>query len=176
MTMKPTPQKRRRAAVRTCLAAMLFGVLGLFVTACINTNGPQISSNYILPKVMKDPSCVTRDVALPKEYDHVSSTVQPLRLTLINVKKPVSGTSYRAFLNKPDATKDTPVADPHCLGSISFYGTANENDFVFDAGRTLEKLRQDAAYKPSETVTVTLVPTVGGEPIQLDDARLVVPN
>lgn len=168
MTMKLLSQR--------CQLAVMFVALGLFSTACQTTNGSRAQADRMSYKAMKNPSCLTRDVTLPKEYDHASSAAQPLRLTLINVKKPTNGTSYRAFLNKPDADADTPAADPHCLGSFSFFGPANENDFVLDAGRTLATLRQDAAYKPSETVTVTLVPVEGGEAVQLDDVRLVVPN
>jgi len=176
MTMKPPAQTCRRDALRTCLVAGMLGALGLFGAGCSTPGGSHAHSDHMLSKAVKHPSCVTRAVPLPDEYDHGSSAAQPLRLTLINVKKPTSGTSYRAFLNKPDATTATPAADPHCLGSISFFGPAPENDFVLDAGRTLDKLRQDAAYKPAETVSVTLVPADGGEAVQVDELRLVVPN
>jgi len=149
----------------------------LLTMACDTFKGPGQRTSTSLYKAMNDPSCVTRDVTLPKEYDHASSDKQSLRLTLVNVKTPTAAdTSYRVFLNKPDATGTTPATDPHCVGSISFFGSAPENDFVLDAGRTLDGLRQKAAYKAAEKVTVTLVPVDGGEPVQLEQMQLVIPN
>jgi len=172
MHLEPIPDVA--AIVR--LAAVAIGALCLVATTACRTPDVQASASPQLYQAMKNLTCVTREVALPKEYDHGSSAKQALRLTLVNVKKPVSDTSYRVFLNKPEATGATPAADDHCLGSLSFYGLASENDFVLDAGQTLDELRKDAGYKPSETVTITLVPVAGGEPIQLDELRLVIPN
>lgn len=54
--------------------------------------------------------------------------------------------SVRVFIDKPDATADTPPDDPHFAGSFAFFGHAGGDhdhgagDFVLDVGRALQRL------------------------------------
>lgn len=65
----------------------------------------------------------------------------------------------RVFLGKPDASLDTPLNDPHYVGSISFFppgpGDAGGQRFTLPLGETLRKL--ETRVSP-EAADVTLIP------------------
>jgi tyrosinase len=94
-------------------------------------------------------------------------------LTVGEVKMPVRRDFFvRVFINKPDASGDTPIDDPHFAGTFGFFfdesgmkdhGGAAEpasaplTGFLVDATPTLQKLNQAGSLSTSR-VQVTLVP------------------
>jgi tyrosinase len=103
-------------------------------------------------------------------------------LTVGDVQMPPKRDFFvRVFLNKPDATAETPIDDPHYAGSFAFFfdesamkdhGTGTPaaplTGFLIDVRPTLEKLNKAGAL-PSSQVQVSLLPvpyvhreTVGG--------------
>jgi len=68
--------------------------------------------------------------------------------------------SVRAFVNKPDASVDTPPSDPHFVGAFAFFNHAGmehdhgtgTGDFTLDASETLRRLGIEGG-----TIELTLV-------------------
>lgn len=85
---------------------------------------------------------------------------ESVRLTLKDVKKPVSNVPLRVFVNKPDANAKTPTTDPHYLGAVSFYGAEPTGSFQLDAGDCFRRLGLSRA----DPIEVTLVPLGSGKP------------
>jgi tyrosinase len=88
-----------------------------------------------------------------------------LYLTVAGITMPERSDEYvRVFLNKPDASTDTPLSDPHYAGSFAFFvgehnmhsDTASNAGFIVDTTDTLRKLNQVGSL--SENVDVQLVP------------------
>ena len=127
----------------------------------------------------------TLAVARPATYEFKSETIrEPLaaataeavpRQQLVAV---VEGVGYprqgpvvyaRAYLNLPDANPDTPVADPHYLGSFYFFGdgqggegAATEHDHAtFNVALpitpAIKRLAKEKAFEPEQALAVTLV-------------------
>ena len=87
-----------------------------------------------------------------------------LYLTVAGITMPKRSDEFvRVFLNKPDASTETPLSDPHYAGSFAFFvdehgmhgNTAPNAGFVVDTTEALRKLNQVAAL--SENVEVQLV-------------------
>ena len=88
-----------------------------------------------------------------------------LYLTVAGITMPKRSDEFvRVFLNKPDASAQTPLSDPHYAGSFAFFvdehsmhgNTAPNAGFVVDTTEALRKLNQIASL--SENVDVQLVP------------------
>lgn len=88
-----------------------------------------------------------------------------LYLTIGGISMPKRSDEFvRVFLNKPDASADTPLSDPHYAGSFAFFvdehGMHGKSSpgagFVVDTTEALRKLNQASAL--SENVDVQLVP------------------
>ena len=75
--------------------------------------------------------------------------------------------SVRVFLNKPDATVDTPPEDPHFVGSFAFFQHAgNDHDhgggnFVLDVGDVLKRLNIEGG---TIELSLVLAPFPGRQP------------
>jgi tyrosinase len=88
-----------------------------------------------------------------------------LILTIGDVRLPLHSDVYvRVFVNKPDATPETPIHDPHYAGSFAIFNGAEdhreharEGNFVVDLTSTVRRLAQSQALEPGE-VDITLVP------------------
>jgi len=94
----------------------------------------------------------------------------------------------RVFLNKPDATGDTPIDDPHFVGSFGFFfdesgmnghETAPLTGFLVDVTSTLQKLNQAGSLSSNQAqVTLVTVPytrrETAGEQLVLGRLELAV--
>ena len=118
-----------------------------------------------------------------------------LVLTVGEVQMPPKRDYYvRVFLNKPDASGDTPIDDPHFAGSFGFFfdesgmkrpttagamPAAPLTGFLVDVGATLQKLNQ-AGSLGSNQLQVSLVPVpfarrqAAGEQLTLGRLELAV--
>lgn len=88
-----------------------------------------------------------------------------LYLTVAGITMPKRSDEFvRVFLNKPDASAETSLSDPHYTGSFAFFvdehgmhGATNPNaGFVVDTTEALRKLSQTGGL--TDTVDVQLVP------------------
>jgi len=96
------------------------------------------------------------------------------RLTIEGVEEPAQPSTVRVFLNAPGATADTPVTDPHYVGSISFFGSDHVDHggegghaglaHHFDLGPCLDRLGNAGLYSPATDaldVQLVIVPVDG---------------
>jgi tyrosinase len=99
-------------------------------------------------------------------------------------RPPANDFFVRVFLNRPDATGDTPTTDPHYAGSFAFFGTdqghAGHGDhaghgapeYLVNVTETIRRLRQRDTLRAGEELSVQLVavpvdPRTGIRPNQL---------
>jgi tyrosinase len=87
--------------------------------------------------------------------------------------------SVRVFLNKPDASADTPPEDPHFVGSFAFFhhgGAGREHGgsskFVLDASAAVRRINLDGG---AIEVTTVLVPYPNRQP-QVRELRMNAPE
>jgi tyrosinase len=111
-------------------------------------------------------------------------------------RQPPSGEYFvRVFINRPDATAETPISDPHYAGSFGFFNDekapharhaehAGPSTFVVDATPTIQRLRAMDRIRSGGEVSVQIVavPMPGVKPaprslplaaVQLDLAESV---
>ncbi len=100
----------------------------------------------------------------PTSIESVMENQEDLRLLLTvgNVNMPTTGDFFvRVFVNKPDATAETPIDDPHYAGSFSFFNDPEhvhqgENpDFLVDLTNAVRRL---GGEMDRDNVDVQLVP------------------
>lgn len=82
-------------------------------------------------------------------------------LTVRGAALPVAPkSSVRVFLNKPDATQETPVTDAHYVGSFTL-GNAEEagkpQNYILSLGPTLRRLHQKGLLTADQPIKVTVV-------------------
>jgi tyrosinase len=100
--------------------------------------------------------------------EHVFISVEYARLP------PTSDFAVRVFVNLTDASRNTPLSDPHYAGSFAFFGTSNSGDspaasahhhqpkFLVSLSATLERLQQSQALGGSElSIQLVAVPFKG---------------
>jgi|GEM_PF-220387 len=94
------------------------------------------------------------------------------RLTIEGVEEPAQPATVRVFLNAPEATADTPVTDPHYVGSMSFFGADHADHagahaglaYLFDLGPCLDRLEAAGLYSVATDaldVQLVIVPVDG---------------
>lgn len=94
---------------------------------------------------------------------------QRLLLTLGDVELPKSADFFvRVFLNKPDASPQTPLDDPHYAGSFAFFfdghgghtasTAAPRAGYIVEVTETLRQLNRAGALPNMEEVSIQLVP------------------
>jgi tyrosinase len=82
--------------------------------------------------------------------------------------------SVHLFLNKPDATADTPITDPHFAGAFAFFDHPGHPghsaaSFLLDAAPALKRLQIDGGELQ---ISAVLVPYEGrGQAAQLSVGR-----
>ena len=69
------------------------------------------------------------------------------------------------FVNKPDATPETPIEDPHYAGSFAFFESdhddqhgSEDRQFIVDLTEAVRRLRPKGEFRDSSKVEVQLVP------------------
>ncbi|MEQ8965993.1 MAG: tyrosinase family protein [Azospirillaceae bacterium] len=92
-----------------------------------------------------------------------------LLLQLGDVTPPATNDAFvRVFVNKPDATPDTPIDDPHYAGSFAFFFDSEMRgrmpemttpDYYVDVTDTVRDLRQAGMLSDGDSVELTLVAT-----------------
>ncbi|MEM8959848.1 MAG: hypothetical protein AAGD38_00080 [Acidobacteriota bacterium] len=92
---------------------------------------------------------------------HHNDTDTTLRLSLEGVQTPTAQASVRVFLNRPDATLDTPIDDPHYVGDVGFFPSGPEaagdkNGFLLDLGTTLARFYPESRTRDGHLVLTLL--------------------
>ncbi len=97
-----------------------------------------------------------------------------LRLAVEGVDVPEDPrTAVRVFLNCDYLSPDTPIDDPHYVGTFTFFhdpdapheGHVSKGSYLFNAAETLRKLRQQGQYQPGAPVQVQVIPVpLDGDP------------
>jgi tyrosinase len=118
-----------------------------------------------------------------------ASARQKAVLTIDEVQVPPKQDVFvRVFLNKPDASKDTPIEDPHYAGSFAFFccedqhaleahdPTAAPNTpklrYLVDASQTIQRLSQAGSLPADLDVSLVAVPIEDQRPIQTQKLTL----
>ena len=105
-------------------------------------------------------------IAVVRGHDAGASDAPTLRLTLEGLKTPRAPVSVRVFVNHAGATAETSIDDPHYLGDVGFYPTADygggestlaDSSFLLDAGSTLAALAPAERIAGERYVDVTLI-------------------
>jgi tyrosinase len=113
---------------------------------------------------------ITRTFRLPEQIgDSVAATGEGAERVLIRVSEvtpPARDDSFvRIFVNKPDATRQTPADDPHFAGSFAFFTDPEAHhglrvqDYYVDITDTLARLRAGGMLSLGDPVTLSLLAT-----------------
>lgn len=104
-----------------------------------------------------------------------SSAREKAILTVDEVEAPLKQDLFvRVFINKPDASADTPIEDPHYAGSFAFFCCATGADhaamaakpklrYLVDVTDTVRKLNQGGSLSADVDITLVAVPVENRE-------------
>lgn len=92
-----------------------------------------------------------------------------LRLEVEVGEEPASRVGLRVYVNRPDVSLETPVEDPHYVGSVTFFpqegahGRAGGHHsggttFLFDLADTVRELGRSRRFEPAAPVQVQILP------------------
>jgi tyrosinase len=118
-----------------------------------------------------------------------ASARQKAVLTIDEVQVPPKQDVFvRVFINKPDASKDTSIEDPHYAGSFAFFccedphalevhdPTAAPNTpklrYLVDASKTVQRLAQGGSLSADLDISLVVVPIEEQRPIQTQKLTL----
>lgn len=107
----------------------------------------------------------------PKEFHRalISESSRRLLLTLGGAELPDKADYFvRVFVNKPDASAETPLGDPHYAGSFAFFfdesahqhgseAPTSKPGYIVEIGETLRRLNS-AGSLPTDQVSIQLIP------------------
>jgi tyrosinase len=107
----------------------------------------------------------------PKQFHDalISESSRRLLLTLGGVELPDKADYFiRVFVNKPDASAETPLEDPHYAGSFAFFfdesahhhgsePSTSKPGYIVEVGETLRRLNS-AGSLPTDQVSIQLIP------------------
>jgi tyrosinase len=131
---------------------------------------------------------VTREFAMERgDMDKVvgGDGEERVLLSVGNIELPSTNDFFvRVFLNKPDATSDTPFEDIHFAGSFAFFHDpsaaghhhgAHKQSYFVDLTPAIRRLKQSGELKEGEALSVQLVPSpIEGR--QPENARFSIEN
>jgi hypothetical protein len=131
-------------------------------TDSLNRNA-LLSINHPLVAYVKVDDEVKHAFAQLAREQSIDSTVE----IVIRISRPTSAPApgIRVFLNKPDATTDTPLDDIHYVGSVSLFPVGGlhepeDSPFILDSTRTLRRLAaaRELSFDTSTSITLVAVP------------------
>lgn len=113
----------------------------------IDRTSVRVGEPVSLPGI-RHPEGIAAILGVDPRREHVFASIEYARLPSN------SDFAVRVFLNRPDATRDTPISDAHYAGSFAFFGTPAKGEgrvatahhhtpqFLVSLTATLERLRQ----------------------------------
>ena len=128
-----------------------------------HTTNALLSINHPVVVYIKVDDEVKHAFAQLAREQSIDNTVE----IVIRVSPPTTAPApgIRVFLNKPDATTDTPLDDIHYVGSISLFPVAGayeteDTPFLLDATKTLRRLAaaRELSFDTFTSITLVTVP------------------
>ncbi len=135
---------------------------------------------------------ITRQTTLsPADFAAIikgDAAAQRVFLTIGFARLPVaSDYAVRVFINLPDASRTTPIEDPHYAGSFAFFGTApapespaaaathsHQPRFLVNITETLRRLTQRDELRETVPFTVQLVAVPFGDGFEAPETQLLL--